>query len=170
MTHMLSNSCKNKSQCKRSWDYGINTILGIAKSNLSICTMSQRLYCCILHQNIAKQLLTEEKIWHKKSRELQIKDKDSNSRFYQLSIIIRQRQNNIIEVLEENGSTIRGIPNLENYFVSSLPKLFKSLGSKCFEGMEDLAVPCIIEKENLVLVLMPSKKEIEPILSSLLSS
>ena len=69
-----------------------------------------------------------------------------------------------MEVLEGNRTTIKGITNLESYFVLRFQKLFRSLKSRSFKGSEDLVVPCIIEKENLILVLIPSKKEIKDII------
>ena len=60
-----------------------------------------------------------------KSKELWLKLRDKNTRFFHLSTIIRHKRNNINAIHDDNGAWIMEANSIRKLFLDSYKELFK---------------------------------------------
>ena len=117
-----------------------------------------------LQIELSEWLLRSVVIWRQKSRELWLKLGDKNSKFFNLSTIIRRRSNNIDAIKKEDRTWIHESNQIRTLFRDSFVNLFTE-DDICFpEHLEHLILPCITDEENEILQSIPTPEEIKTIL------
>uniref|UniRef100_A0A2N9HLN9 Ribonucleotide reductase large subunit domain-containing protein n=1 Tax=Fagus sylvatica TaxID=28930 RepID=A0A2N9HLN9_FAGSY len=112
-----------------------------------------------LHLESNKWLEREEIKWKQKSRELWLKERDRNSKFFHLSTLIRRRRNFIAGIQLANGNWIHSRKDIEGYFASEFQSIFQSSHPQIPLLLEGLVSPCIsnLENEEISKILEPSE-------------
>ena len=105
----------------------------------------------------------EEVKWHKKSRELWLKEGDRNSKFFHLSTVVRRRKNQIAEIQLENGNWIHSRNEIADYFTQKNFSVFQSSNPHIPADLERLIDPSITEAENDLLSRIPEVDEIKKV-------
>ena len=117
-----------------------------------------------LQIELSEWLLRSVVIWRQKSRELWLKLGDKNSKFFNLSTIIRRRSNNIDAIKKEDRTWIHESNQIRTLFRDSFVNLFTE-DDICFpEHLEHLILPCITDEENEILQSIPTPEEIKNVL------
>jgi len=96
-----------------------------------------------------------------KSKELWLKLRDKNTRFFHLSTIIRRKRNNIDAIHDDNGAWIMEANSIRKLFLDSYKELFKREEISFPPHLEHLVLPCITEDENSELCRIPTPDEIK---------
>jgi hypothetical protein len=106
-------------------------------------------------------LKREEIKWCQKSRELWLKEGDRNSKFFHLSIVIRRRKNQIVEIQLDNGNRIHSRSDNSDYFTQSFSTVYQSSHPQIHANLEGLIDPRISDDENALLSKVPDAEEIK---------
>ena len=117
-----------------------------------------------LQSKLAEWLFQSETLWRQKSREIQLKLGDKNSKFFHLSTIIHRRRNNIDVIKTEDGSWISESKLIRQLFLKNFKQQFKEEEVHFPTHLEHLILPCVTEDENASLLTTPSPEEIKPTL------
>ena len=103
----------------------------------------------------------EELKWKQKSRELWLKEGDSNSKFFHASTLIHRRRNFISKIKLDSGQWIHTREDIEQYFTSKFQMLYNSSLPQIPEDINELLSPCISEAENAEFSNIPEPLEIK---------
>ncbi|XP_030923020.1 uncharacterized protein LOC115949895 [Quercus lobata] len=113
-----------------------------------------------LLSELSKWLLRSEILWRQKSRELRLKERDNNSKFFHLSTIIRRRHNHIDAIKGENGNWVTGSNRIREKFLQHFKELYKEEEVSFPDHLDNLIKPCITDDENYDLCCTPTPEEI----------
>ena len=114
-----------------------------------------------LYMELNQWLEREELKWKQKSRELWLKEGDSNSKFFHASTLIFRRRNFISEIKLDSGQWIHTREDIEQYFTSKFQMLYNSSLPQIPEDINELLSPCISEAENAEFSNIPEPLEIK---------
>ena len=78
-----------------------------------------------LQAELAKWLLWSETLWRQKSRELWLKLREKNSKFFHLSTIVRRKRNSVNAIREGNGAWITEGNAIRKRFLEHFKDLFQ---------------------------------------------
>lgn len=110
--------------------------------------------------NLKEQRSMLELIHRQKSRELWLKEGDENSKFFQLSTVIRRRKNKV-DAIKEGPNWIHGDEIIGDYFRDKFKELFHSQHSRLDFDFESLLTKRISNEDNYMLSGIPSAEEIK---------
>ena len=106
-------------------------------------------------------LAKENLKWHKKSREILLKEVDRNSRFFHLTTLVRRRRNFISDIKQEDSSWILGREAIQEYFNANFQSLYQSSRPQIPENLENLIDTCVSVEENVELCRIPTREEVK---------
>lgn len=107
-----------------------------------------------------------ESINRQKSRELWLKERDRNTKFFHLSIVIRRKRNRI-NAIQDGDKWLFKENDIAAYFKDNFEKLFTSDHPSFNSEIEELINPCITEEDNNALTRIPLEEEIKKSIWSL---
>lgn len=114
-----------------------------------------------LQLELLEWLMRSEILWKHKSRELWLKERDKNTKFFHLSTIIRKRHNSIDAIKSEEGQWVTSSNQIRKLLYSSFKKMFTEEDVAFPEQLENLLPNGIFEEENTLLRSIPSSEEIK---------
>lgn len=120
-----------------------------------------------LQSELSEWLLRSKSLWRQKSRELWLKLRDRNTKFFHLSTIIRRKQNNIDAIQDDNGTWLMNTNSIRSLFLDRYKNLFSQGDDSFPPHLEHLVLPCITEDDNTELSKIPTPEEIKSTLFSM---
>lgn len=102
----------------------------------------------------------EKSLWWSKARVQWLTSPDLNTRFFNVSTIVRRRQNAVEYLQDQSGLWIDSRDQIGQMFVDSFIGLFSSSHPQFPYDLGGLIKPTISDKENEVLIAVSSKGEI----------
>lgn len=114
-----------------------------------------------LQAELREWLLKSEVLWREKSRELWLRERDKNTKFFHLSTIIRRRQNNIEAIRSEEGVWITDTGLIRQHFLDNFKQHFIAEKVNFPDHLEDLIPLVISEEDYLALCSIPTPEEIK---------
>jgi len=114
-----------------------------------------------LNSQLLKTYLEEENFWKQRSRQLWLSLGDANTGYFHASAKLRKSKNRLTVLEDEDG-----LPNYEEEQISEVicnyySRLFTSIPSNGTHIVQEAMVPCISDKQNEMLIEIPSSKEIK---------
>ena len=114
-----------------------------------------------------EELIKEESLWRKKSRELWLTNKDLNTNFFHVSTATRRRYNSTLSIELDNGSFLNNRKHIGLHFMEFISNLFTSSNPFSDEELESLSAPVISHDENTSICMIPEEPEIHQGISQL---
>lgn len=101
-----------------------------------------------------------ESILRQKSREIWLKKRDKNTKYFHTSLTIRRGRNKIVSIKEGNG-WIQEQKGINDYFIRHFKNLYKSNSPTIPEEFNDLGQKVVTDQENANLIRIPTEEEIK---------
>ncbi|KAB1227298.1 hypothetical protein CJ030_MR1G016844 [Morella rubra] len=119
---------------------------------------------CLVEENLCRALgeehIKEESLWRSKSRVQWLTSPNLNTRFFQVSTIVRRSRNAMEFIKNPDGQWLESRAQVSQLFVNSFSELFSTTNPKIPFDLEVLISLSITTKENVELCCIPSEGEV----------
>ena len=115
-------------------------------------------------------LQREETLWRQKARIKWLFAADLNTKFFNLTTIIRRRKNAIDFIKNQQGSWVSGRKEIGRCFESFFRNLFETSNPSILNNLDNLICPSLFEEDIQMLTKIPTPEEVKDVVFSMNSN
>ena len=123
-----------------------------------------------INMELQEWLQREETLWRQKARIKWLFAADLNTKFFNLTTIIRRRKNAIDFIKNQQGSWVSGRKEIGRCFESFFRNLFETSNPSILNNLDNLICPSLFEEDIQMLTKIPTPEEVKDVVFSMNSN